>query len=90
MKRELIALALTLALFAGCEARLAVESKPTEVERSDPPKFKFFVVYTGSGYAEATPNAAGYRLHSIQAHSDATGHISRQWVTLIYELEAPR
>jgi hypothetical protein len=90
MKRELIALTACLALLSGCEARLAVESKPTEVEKSDPPKFKFFVVCTRGGYAEATPNAAGYRLHSIQAHSDATGRISRQWVTLIYELEAPR
>ena len=87
---KIVAIVACLLVFASCEARVHIESKPVEVEKADPPQFKFFVVYTGQGYAETTPNAAGYRLHSIQAHSEASQYTHSSWVTLIYELENPK
>mgnify|MGYP003434413054 CR=1 FL=1 len=86
---KIVAIVACLLVFASCEARVHIESKPAEVEKADPPQFKFFVVYTGERYAEASPNVAGYRLHSIQAHSEGSDYVHNTWVTLIYELENP-
>ncbi len=83
------ALAAVLALSA-CEAQVRIESKPTQVEKADQPKFKFFVVITDGGYAEASPSVEGYRLHSIHAHSEASNYTHCSRVTLVYELETPK
>lgn len=89
---KIAAIVACLSFLSSCEAKVHVDSKPSgvEVEKADPPQFKFFVVFTGTGYAETTPNAAGYRLHSIQAHSEASKYTHCSWVTLVYELEKPR
>lgn len=82
------------AVLIACEKPTAVgQSPPVAVTSAGLPTFKILVVNTNigsgknsktDGYAEASPDFPGYRLHSAQAHSEGTDGWSRQWVTFIY------
>lgn len=72
-----------LILLASAVACTDHDTKSAIVEKSSPPRFKFFVIHL-SGYTEANPDVAGYSLYSAQVSADGYN------VTLIYELEIPR